>query len=282
VGRLVRLEPGDASRALAFCARHPERAVVVAGWIADGGLDRDPKCARAWLFGAVDPADTIQGLVWLSEAGILIPVLPDGAGIEAVVELGRRHARVIRVIVGERWLVEHVWRRWMPMGFESRMVRDQQAYAVTPERFRPVDEPLALHPATLADLGPLVESSAAMAREEARDDPQGRNPGMFRARIRERILRQRDLVHYEGPELAFKANIAAISPIGGQVEGIYTHPALRHRGLGLRGTAAVTQWILDRAPRASLLVNDDNRVARRLYRRLGYVEVYESRTTFVA
>lgn len=256
--------------------------MVVAGWLADGGLGLGPGSGRAWLFGAVDDAEQLGGLVWLSEAGILVPVLPDGTGIEALVELGRRHARMIRVMVGERWLVDHVWRRWSSMGFESRMVRDQMAYAATREAFRPPPDPLTLRPANSGDLQPIVESSAAMAREEARDDPQRRNPGMFRARIRDRLLRGRDLVHFEGGRLVFKANIAALSPIGGQVEGIYTDPAMRERGFGLRGTGAVTQWILQRAPRACLLVNDDNLAARRLYQKLGYSEVYESRTTFAA
>ena len=178
--------------------------------------------------------------------------------------------------------MDHVWRRWGVMGFESRLVRDQTGYVATRESFRPAAEALYLRAATLGDLDAVVESSAAMAREEARDDPQRRNPSMFRARIRERVQRGRDLVHFERSQLAFKANISAISDVGGQVEGIYTHPLLRGRGLGLRGTSEVTRWILARAPRASLLVNDDNLPARRLYDRLGYVAVYESRTVFVA
>lgn len=282
VARMIRLEPADADRALRFCADHPERAVVLAGWIADGGLDRDPRSVRAWLFGAVDAKDELTGLLWLSDAGILIPVLPEGGGIEALVELGRRHARMIRVVVGERWLVDHVWRRWGVMGFESRLVRDQTGYVATRESFRPTSEGLQLRPAGLGDLDAVVENSAAMAREEARDDPQRRNPSMFRARIRERLQRGRDLVHYERSQLAFKANISAISDLGGQIEGIYTHPLLRGRGFGLRGTSEVTRWVLARAPRSCLLVNDDNLPARRLYDRLGYVTAYESRTIFVA
>lgn len=281
MARLLRLETQDETRVLAFCAQHPERAVVIAGWVADDGLTRHPRGARGWLFGVEGPEGALEGLVWLSDSGILVPVLPDGAGIEALVELGRRHARLIRVVVGERWLVEHVWSRWTPMGFESRLDRDQIAYSVTREAFVPAGQELPIRIAGLGDLDAIVESSAAMAREEARDDPQRRNPSVFRARIRERLLRGRDLVHVERSQLAFKANVSALSHIGGQVEGIYTHPSARNRGLGTRGTSAVTRWILDRAPRACLLVNDDNAGARRLYRRLGYREIFESRTTFI-
>ncbi len=256
--------------------------MVVAGWLAEGGLSRQPTAARAWLFGVIDAGNNLVGVVYVSETGVIIPVLPEEVGTEALIEFGRRHPQLIRVMVGERWLVDRVWRRWSRIGFRTRLVRDQKAYAVAPSAYRTVKEPLDLQLASLSDLDAIVECSAAMAREEAHDDPQARNPSLFRARIRERLLRGRDFVFLDGPSLAFKTNVSALSSVGGQIEGIYTTPAYRRRGLGRAGTAAITSWILARAPLASLLVNDDNHAARRMYERLGYRAVYDSRTTFAA
>jgi predicted GNAT family acetyltransferase len=59
-------------------------------------------------------------------------------------------------------------------------------------------------------------------------------------------------------------------------------PTHRGRGIGRRGTAAVTMWVLERAQRAVLLVNEDNEPARRLYETLGYRRMLESRTIFIA
>ena len=104
---------------------------------------------------------------------------------------------------------------------------------------------------------------------------------MFRARIRSRMERRRDFIARREGELVFKANVSAIAPIGGQIEGIYTAPSWRRRGLGRMGTAAMTAWVLERAERGVLLVNDDNTPARDLYESLGYRQIYKSQTIFV-
>ena len=67
-----------------------------------------------------------------------------------------------------------------------------------------------------------------------------------------------------------------------KVEGIYTVPKHRGRGLGRRGTSAVTSWVLKHAPRSVLLVNQDNEPAKRLYLGLGYRQTRENRTIFIA
>ena len=41
-------------------------------------------------------------------------------------------------------------------------------------------------------------------------------------------------------------------------------------------------WVLARAERSVLLVNEDNQSARSLYEQLGYRAVLESRTIFIA
>ena len=61
-----------------------------------------------------------------------------------------------------------------------------------------------------------------------------------------------------------------------------TMPSARGAGIGTRGTTAVTQWVLDRAAQAFLLVNEDNHAAQQLYERLGYQHVFGSQTIFLA
>jgi hypothetical protein len=168
------------------------------------------------------------------------------------------------------------------LGMEARISRDQLGYAVDRASFRYPVNGLELAMATHGHLDELVEASAAMAREEANDDPQARNPELFRSRIAERVARGRDFIYRSNGALLFKTNVAALSPIGGQIEGIYTHPEYRRRGIGGRGTAAVTAWVLERAERAVLLVNEDNYGARALYEALAYKQVLTSRTIFIA
>lgn len=278
---LVQLGPDHVRAALRYCARRPHHATYAAGWLTDGGLLESPRTPRAWMFADRAPDGEVRGLVYVSDTGIVLPIVDDYASLDGLVEIGRRTPTAIRVIVGERDVVAHLWRRLSKLGFSARISRDQLGYIVEAADFTATSD-VTLTRASDAHLDDIVEASAAMAREEARDDPQSRNPRLFRARIHERLGRGRDFVIEHERHISFKCNVSALSPIGGQIEGIYTLPAYRGAGVGHSGTCAVTAWVLARAERAFLLVNDDNTVARGLYEKLGYRAVLDSRTIFVA
>ena len=278
---MVKLGPGHAHAAYAFCTRHPARCTYIAGWIREGGLLSDPRVPKAWLLGCVQPRDHIEGLVYISETGIVIPVIERGPPVEALMGIARKNPNLVRVLVGERSLVEHLWTRLERLGMVARIIRDQLGFIVTPERFRGVRD-LALQGGSVEHLPQIVRASAEMAKEEAQDDPYGRNPELFEQRIKERLDRGRDFIHLQDGRLAFKSNVSAISPLGGQIEGVYTVPEHRRQGLGRRGTSTITRWVLGRAERAFLLVNQDNESAKRLYVALGYEQVLLSQTIFIA
>ncbi|MFO0725232.1 MAG: GNAT family N-acetyltransferase [Myxococcota bacterium] len=280
--RFESIGPDRAEEALAYCQESPMSSVYLAGWIADGGLHNSPVVPRGWILAERDKGHRIVGLCFLSATGILMPVMSSAFSLEHLVGLARQNPALVRVIVGDRALVAALWERLGAFGLLARLARDQMIYAVEEHEFVNVPEPLPLTVAREQHLDEVVEASAAMAREEANDDPQSRNPGLFRDRIRTRLARGRDFVHFRGERLIFKSNVSAVSPIGGQIEGIYTIKSERRHGFGRRGTAAVTAWVLERSPRATLLVNDDNAPARVLYESLGYKPCGRSRTIFVA
>jgi predicted GNAT family acetyltransferase len=280
VGGLRQLGPSARAEAYAFCEASPDRATYIAGWIKDGGLERSTLVPRGWLLADMR-GSAIDGLVYVSNTGIVIPVAGERA-LDDVADIARANPNAVRVVVGEREVVASLFARLERLGMEARICRDQLGYAVERDEFRCGEQLLPLLVARSSDLDELVEASAAMAREEANDDPQARNPELFRSRIAERVARGRDFIHRPEDELLFKTNVAALSPVGGQIEGIYTNPNRRRERLGFRGTAAITSWVLERAERAVLLVNEDNHPARELYERLGYRRVLDSRTIFIA
>jgi predicted GNAT family acetyltransferase len=282
VTRLAQTGPGDVERLRAFFATQPERSTYLAGWVQDGGLTHSSLAPRGWLLAELDQGEAVVGAVYVSSTGILIPVIRSETAVEQLVGLARLNPGMVRVLVGDRWIVRTLEQRLRPLGLVPRLARDQLVYSTTATRFQADADPLPLRPATRSDLDELVEASAAMAREEAQDDPHGRNPRLFRERIETRVLRGRDFVFRHGETLAFKANVSALSAVGGQIEGVYTEPGLRRRGFARRGTSSLTAWILERSARAVLLVNDDNLAARRLYEDLGFAETHESRTVFMA
>ncbi|MBK8010255.1 MAG: GNAT family N-acetyltransferase [Deltaproteobacteria bacterium] len=274
----------DIERALAFAAARPAECVLIAGWIHEGGLTT----GRGSLFAVEDAAGTISSLIFMSTSGILVPVL-DASGpaqtahvsAEAAAKIATRIPGMLRVIVGRRSHAERIWTHLENAGLRARMSRNQVGYVATESTFDRNAPKLELRAATRTHLDALVKTSAAMAREEAQDDPQARNPALFRARIEERLALRRDFVFIAAEQLLFKCNVSALSNIAGQVEGIYTVPKHRGRGIGTRGTAAATAWVLNHASAASLLVNDDNGVAIRMYESLGYRPAFESQTIFV-
>lgn len=277
---LVRLAPANAHAAYSFCARHPEHCTYIAGWIREGGLLQDPRVPKAWLLGLLRPEDQVDGLVYISETGIVLPVLPESL-TDSLLKVAKKNPSLIRVLVGERALVRTIWQDLERQGMVARLVREQLGYVATQETFQGTRD-LALELGREEHLDQLVVASAEMAKEEAQDDPYSRNPSLFEQRIRERILRGRDFVHLREGHLTFKTNISALSTLGGQVEGIYTVPEYRRQGLGRRGTSTITRWVLRRAKRAFLLVNQDNDAAKKIYEEIGYQRVLSSQTIFIA
>jgi uncharacterized protein len=72
----------------------------------------------------------------------------------------------------------------------------------------------------------------------------------------------------------FKAELAVVTKHTAQVQGVWTDPEWRGRGLASTGMAAVVHDSLRRvAPTVSLYVNDFNEPARRVYDRCGFRQV---------
>ncbi|HEV7899941.1 MAG TPA: GNAT family N-acetyltransferase, partial [Planosporangium sp.] len=71
-----------------------------------------------------------------------------------------------------------------------------------------------------------------------------------------------------------KAELAVITRHTAQVQGVWTAPQWRGRGLATAGMAAVVRDALRRvAPSVTLYVNDFNDTARRVYARCGFRRV---------
>ena len=79
-------------------------------------------------------------------------------------------------------------------------------------------------------------------------------------------------------QVEFKAEIGVLGSRTAQLQGVWVRPDLRRRGIGTAAMAAVLQLALERAPSASLYVNDYNTAGRRLYDRLGMRQIGTLRT----
>jgi predicted GNAT family acetyltransferase len=120
-----------------------------------------------------------------------------------------------------------------------------------------------------------MPAAVAMFTEEVGVSPLRVDGGVgYRARVAELVRSGQSLAWFEDGDVVFKAEIGAVSRAACQVQGVWVAPALRGRGIGTAGTAAVVEYARTvLAPVVSLYVNGFNHPARAAYRRVGFREV---------
>jgi predicted GNAT family acetyltransferase len=98
--------------------------------------------------------------------------------------------------------------------------------------------------------------------------------GAYRQRVRDLVSSGRAYARFIDGQVAFKAELAVITRHTAQIQGVWTAPQWRGRGLATAGIAAVVADALRRvAPTVTLYVNDFNHAARSVYARCGFRQV---------
>lgn len=172
---------------------------------------------------------------------------------------------------------------------EPRGVRPEQPLLVY-ER-----EPTVLaHPGVrvgeVSDLGAVFGASVEMFTEEVGFSPIEDGEREYRSRVRSLLDSGSTLLILSdrGPDgrpirrwpatrsiqqVVFKADLGIRSPYAVQVQGVWTHPDFRGRGIASAGMAAVSAHAQQHvAPTVSLYANSYNAAALRVYEKAGYVQ----------
>lgn len=185
--------------------------------------------------------------------------------------------RRIRTIVGERGGA-HAAAAVRDLAEVHRELRDQQLLL----RVRPELLPQALScdlvVATRAQAEHLVITSAAMHSEEMGIDPLVHNPVGWRARVFDLIDRGWTFTWTVNGVIIFKADLSARREDAVQIQGVYTSPSQRGRGLATTGMTALCNRLLEEVPNITLYVNAHNVAGRALYDRLGMEQIGEMAT----
>lgn len=208
------------------------------------------------------------------------PDLSDAQREQAMSLIAERilsRALPVRAMISDARLVDSLWRRLEKRLSPPTVIRlNQPVYAIRPgptslpdlERLRYSSE---------ADLPALVPACAAMHVEEVGISPLDRDPVGYRNRIRELIQRGRSFVLVDRGEIAFKAELSAVTEDAVQVMGVWTRPSRRREGFARIGMAELAGHILRQGKAATLFVNDFNLPAIHLYERLGFRRVGANR-----
>ncbi len=123
--------------------------------------------------------------------------------------------------------------------------------------------------ATNRDLGNLVIAARESLREESRPDPFSGDIGGFQRWVRGRVPRAR-VVEFEG-QVAMVGYADVQRPEGWLLQGIYTWPKYRRRGMASLGLSEFCREAFRAgADHVQLAVVDGNAAAQRLYEGLGF------------
>jgi uncharacterized protein len=244
----------------------PVAACMVAARVEAAGLDPWRLGGELWSAGP-----RLEGLCF--SGANLVPLRGDRGALRAFADRARRHGRACSSIVGRAELVLPLWDdlavHWAP----AREVRGDQPLMVLAGQPAVAPDPgvRAVRP---DELDRYLPAAIAMFTEEVGIDPRAGDGGAgYRSRVAELVGSGRAFARFEGDEVVFKAEIGALSRRVGQIQGVWVHPAVRGRGLGTSGTAAVAQRLAAMDRVSSLYVNGFNHPARAAYARVGFAQV---------
>lgn len=183
------------------------------------------------------------------------------------------------LVKSARPIVDLLWRRLERRGKRSMIDRIEHALVVRPGGYRRRDAPpgVDLRPAAAGDLEALVHAARASLREEGRPDPFDGDPSGFRRWVGGRLARAR-VAEAEG-EVCFVGYADVRRSEGWLVQGVYTWPGQRQRGVAGAGMSAlVDEAFASGAEHVQLAVVAGNTAGLALYDRLGFAPFDELRT----
>ncbi len=270
------LELGERELALEYLAKESRANLFLFDLVARlgrraGAGEIRPEIVAAWR------RDEIIGVAGLRPSVVLDAAIEADA-IDAflpyLASLG------VGLVKSEVHVVDRFWS--MLPGRRRRQVlvdRIETAYAVRIGQFSPrapgPDE--TIRPATRADLDPLVVAARESLREEQRPDPFAGDAKSFRRWVRSRVDRAR--VVETGGRVGFAAYADVRRPEGWLLQGVYTWPEMRRRGLATAGVSKLCgEAFAAGADHVQLSVVDGNLAGRRLYEGLGFEPFAKLRT----
>ena len=260
----------DLADVQAVLARDPVANVFVASRVESSGLD-------AWRLGGEVWGYSVNGrLESLCYSGAnLVPVEAGPDAIRAFADRARRQGRRCSSIVGPAEAALDLWHHLRPAWGHAREVRANQPLMVIRGPSPTVVPDFRIKPVRPNEVDALLPACIAMFTEEVGVSPLGDDNGnSYKARVAELVHSGRAFAWIEDGKVVFKAEIGAVTREACQIQGVWTNPALRGRGIAAAGMAAVVEYALrDFASIVSLYVNDYNAPARAVYRRVGFEEV---------
>ncbi len=261
------LSPADEPALRAFLAKDPVQNLFLVGVLDEHGVSGRADGPSIAFWAEKSEAGELAGVAFVGGEGrLVVPSAPEKPAASALGSALRGRLQ-IRSAVGEREALDALWGAY---GAERpRLFRAQRLYRITPDDMGPFVAP-QLRQARPEELEAVVAASAEMHQEDLGVDPRRVDPDGFRRRCAERIAAGRTFVLFEGGTLAFKADVGTHCKLGAQIEGVWTSPPFRRKGLATLALGQLCRTLLSALPRVTLHVNEANAPAVGLYKKVGF------------
>ncbi len=254
----------EESEVLSFLALRPLHTVIMSGMIRDNGLVSELN--RGTFYGCRNAEGKLDGVALMGHA--TLAEARNECALEALAGLAPGCFKT-RMIIGEHETVSSFRDTFTAAGrsFVGVYREHLLEQRLPVEHFERVHN---LRVATLTDIVPVMEAHAQVATNETGNNPMQSDPIGFRLRTARRIEQGRVWVWFKDDKLVFKADIVCDTPDVAYVEGVYVAPSERGKAYGTRCMMQMGLNLLARCVSVSLLVNENNEAALKLYARAGF------------
>jgi len=266
------LQSDDLADLLQFLNKEPARNVFFRSRIHDGV---DEQSAPLW--GWYEDGE-LRSALYVGPN--LVPADLTDAAVEAFAHRLQEQGRTYASIVGERRDVEALWKLLNGHWPAARLIRTSQPYMVLEQKLQPTAPDV--RSMTAADLDSYVRASAAMFTSEVDIDPSLLSGMGYRMRVQDTIRRGLAFGVTDAQGITrFKTDVGCVTDDYCQIQGVWVHPELRGLALSRQWLATAIALIQrEWSPNVCLYVNDFNKPALALYRRLGFQPIAEYQTIF--
>lgn len=280
------LDADDAERLQQWLEKTPAQSAFLLGWLSRYRLS-DPTDSRFFEILAMGPEED-WSLIALHVHGALVAMV--GENSSRAWHLGRflvrKHARVTTLVGPDRAVSALAEAFTSETHTRPRFEQAQVVLLRTRGDALPLsDAPAAeqLEQATLHDWNDVLSATLAMHEEETGLVNLQRDREGFSRSTRQKIREQRVWIirDEESGRLTFKASASLPADRVLQLEGIWTRPDVRRRGIALHALSVLCLDLHQEFENLSLYTSADNHSAIALYHRLGFRTQADWRTIYL-
>ncbi len=217
--------------------------------------------------------EALLGVLWFGPRGNLVLVEEVPLDPQRVADAVQRSRWPWRIALGRAATIDALAGR---LARPPLVLRDQVYHACRPADARPAPEaPGVVRLAVKADVAQLMEATLELNRTDLNVEPKHVDRRWLRQTVEARVREGTTLVIGEPGRPSCKLDIGSQGPFGCVIEGVFTFPAQRRRGLARHLVAEAASRC--ESMTACLHVDAANEGARRAYELAGLKELQQCR-----